>query len=358
MWQRNPFSQNLAAMGRLVDRISGVMNSGLRFTGTLWVELEKYRTLEERYNQAKKTLEQYRFVKDKFDLLQRQNKYLRQALELKSFTEHPEAKAEILGVRLNSISPRIIISKGREHGIEPLMPVIARSHDHQQNLIRSLVGITVLVSNTTTVVQPIIHPSFQVGVRIGGSQEWAILSGNSGRIDQALLTYVTTNFFPDSAVVTRSKPLSIGKDRQVYTSGAGGIFPPGIPVGTVVDVGSPRNDFKTAYVKPFAPISQLQHVSVIIKKIENWSRTWDREISWQEQLKTEFGIPQYPKSTMTVTRKTRKTKRSRSNTISTNSERIIKKTKTVTPIKKKQIIHRVEITPRRLQNIDRRQLSR
>ena len=131
-------------------------------------------------------------------------------------------------------------------------------------------------------------------MRIETSNEWAVLSGNSGHPNKVLLTYITSDFSPEKAVVTQLE-VPLVKNAQVYTSGAGGIFPRGIPVGLVSGTGRRKNDFKTAFVEPFVQINRLDYVSVIIKKPEVWSKALDQKLRWQEHLKTEFGNLVYPK---------------------------------------------------------------
>ncbi len=333
IWQYNPFSQNMGYLGRLVERLSGLMNSGLRFTGNLWVEWEEYRSLEERYKKAQKSIEAHRLEKDKFAYIQRQYTKLRKLLDMPVQKDYPEVQAQVLALRLNAISPRIIIGKGKKHGIRPLMPVISRSYDKEQRLVRSVVGITVVADSTSAVIQPLLHPSFQIGVRIASSQEWALLSGNSGQFNEALLTYITTNFHPETAIVKHTEAPLL-KEAEVYTSGAGGIFPPGIAIGMISGLSYRKNDFKTAYVKPYAEISQLDYVSVILKKVETWSSSMDRSLRWEEHLKTEFGAPQYPP----ITKK--KKKQGKKKTLrrqQKNKDRIPNKAK--------------KVQPRRLQNV-------
>ncbi len=293
VWQRNPFSHVLGNLGRLADRLSGFLNSGLRFTDTIFVEIDKYRSLEQKYNQARLLIEKYKLEKDKFDDLLRQNKYLREALNLKPSMQFPELKAEVLGVRMNLLSPRIIISKGRKDGVKPLMGVIAPTYDQENNMIRGLVGVVVVTDETTAVVEPLTHPNFQIGVRIEKTNTWAILSGNSEVANEVLLTYINNNYSLEQAIVMQAEtPLT--KNLQVYTSGASGIFPAGIPVGVVTAMGGRRNDFLTASVKPYVRINELDYVSIILKEIEPWSHSWDQELRWEEQLKTEFPKPEYP----------------------------------------------------------------
>ncbi len=320
LWQRNPFSSQIGYIGRFTDRISGIINSSFDFTNTLWVEIGKYRSLEQRYIQAQKMIEEYRLEKSKFDFLQSQNKYLREALGFKPLRKYPEVRAEVLGIRLNSISPRIIIDKGSKDGLKPLMPVVTRAYDYEQNIVHSVVGLIVMADLDIAVVQPLIHPNFQLGVRIEASREWAILSGNSGRLEEALLTYITTDFLPEQAIVTQSES-PLPKNAQVYTSGSGGIFPPGIPIGLISGIGRHKNDFRTAYVKPFVQISEIDYVLVILKEVESWSASWQKQMHWEEYLKTEFGEPKYPKITkknrthstlQRLKKKTRKTRKPQS----------------------------------------------
>lgn len=288
IWQRNPLARTVGFFGKVADRASGAMNSGLSATGRFWVEIDKFRELEKRYAQAEKQIEEYKLEKDKFDALKKENDTLRKTLGFAIPAEFPEVRAEVLGVRLNSISPRVIIGKGEETGIRPFMPVIARSHDADNNTIRSVVGIVVSADNGTSVVQPLIHPGFQLGVRLPDSGAWAMLSGNSGNPTQALLTVISGDGSLDG-----KKPIG----QVVVTSGDGGVFPKGIPVGTIVKEGPRQGQARTFFVKPFAQLMQLDSVTVVIKKPAAWARKNDED-KLEEFLKTEFGAPEYPETLM------------------------------------------------------------
>ncbi len=344
-WQKNPISHTLSYMGRVSDRLGGFFSSSLDFTGTFWVEFEKYKKLKKRYEQAQKMLEHYRLEQDKFEYLRLQTNGLRKILSFQSLTEYPEVKSEVLNIRLDAISPRITIGKGKQDGIAPLMPVITRTHDHQQNLIRAVVGIVAIADNTTAVIQPIIHPNFRIGVRVQKTKEWAILSGNSGRYGETLLSYITTDFSPEGALITQSEAPLIA-NAKIYTSGGGGIFPRGIPIGIVSGTGRRVNDFKTAYVKVFADISRLEYVSVIRKKADTWSKYQDEDARWQEHLQTEFGAPEYPRITRSKKSKKRKPRLKK------------KKTKTPSaPSEDKKSTPKIE-KPRRIQNLNYQGSSR
>ncbi|MCB1171937.1 MAG: rod shape-determining protein MreC [Leptospiraceae bacterium] len=293
LWRTNPFAQGLSFFGKMADRVSNVLDSGLNFTGDFIADIDDYRELKLKYEQLQKQLEAARLESDKFEQLQHQNEIYRDALGFTESKEYKEVKAEVMGVRLNAISPRIIIGQGSKSGIQPLMPVIARSHDSGNNLIRSVVGLVVAVNETTAIVQPLLHPSFRLGVRLVDTGEWAILSGNSDRYGLARLTYLTSDFEADKATFA-NRSTELQKNHMVVTSGAGGLFPKGIPVGFVTEAGKRENEFRTAYVQPFAPISSLDYLSVILKRPDTWYEIQNQHIKLEDNLITEFGEPVYP----------------------------------------------------------------
>lgn len=293
IWQGNIFARGASVIGKLSDRLSGALSSSLRATGTIWVEIDRYRELEARYAAAQKRLEEYRLEKDKFDHLLRENIRLRRLFGFSRLTEYPEIKAEVLSIRLNSISPRIIINRGTKDGVNIYMPVITRAHDADQNLIRCVVGMVIDVDSNSAVVQPLVHAGFRLGVRLPESGRWAVLSGNSGSITEAELIYIARDFSPEKATVDHTEsPLKPGT--AVVTSGAGGIFPGGIPVGTLQREGGRDGEFRTAFIRPYAPLSNLDYVTVIQKKPEVWARKKAKGKDWEEHLITPFGTPEFP----------------------------------------------------------------
>lgn len=299
--KRNPFAKTASYIGTGADRISGVLNSGFQLTGVLWVEIAKYQELESRYEQAQKTIEKYSLEKDRFDSLRLENDRLRRILSFSVKDEYPEVKAEVLGIRLNSISPRIIINKGEEDGIRPFMPVYTSAFDSENNNIRAIVGMVALTGKHISVIQPIIHPDFSIGIRIPASGHWAILSGNSRKKGRMVLSDLSDQSIEPTAI--RKDQVFLSNDRIVITSGGDGIYPAGIPVGILEKKISELNDSTVAYVKPLVPISRLDFVHVVIKSPEKWAENWQKKINWEEHLETEFGPPVYKKDLSSVKNK-------------------------------------------------------
>jgi len=310
----NPFARSVNYFGVLADRMSGFLNSGLRFTDGVWVEFAEYRELELRYEKAQKTIEDFRLERDKLDILRQENERLRRILDINVSEENDIVKAEVLGVRLNSISPRIIIDKGSASGIKPFMPVYAEAHDSSRNIIRAIVGMVASTGENVSVIQPIIHPDFKMGVRIPNTGHWAIISGNSGKKGRLLLKDFalenqSVNIFREAAQVKY-------EDNMIVTSGEGGVFPSGIPVGLLEKSMSDLAENEIVYVMPLAPIGKLDIVSVILKTPEVWNDTWQKNIDWEEHLHTEFGPPQYP-----ATMSSKKTKKQYRETINKQDDK-------------------------------------
>jgi rod shape-determining protein MreC len=64
--------------------------------------------------------------------------------------------------------------------------------------------------------------------------------------------------------VAQQAPLETGD--LLITSGLGGVFPPGVPVGTVVQVRKRDQDlFQEALVEPTARLGQLERVYVLTR---------------------------------------------------------------------------------------------
>ncbi len=139
----------------------------------------------------------------------------------------------------------VTIDAGSLDGLEEDMTVINGD---------GLVGRVLKVYNSTATVVLIVDPESSVGGRVAGSQEIGIVSG-TGRQNslefQLLDPLGEVN--PGDAVVT-------------FGSKGGRPYAPGLPIGEVVDVtGTAGQLARIATVKPFANVSQLSVVGVVVK---------------------------------------------------------------------------------------------
>ncbi|MCB1191282.1 MAG: rod shape-determining protein MreC [Leptospiraceae bacterium] len=250
---------------------------------------ESTEQIKEERDKYAKIIEEYKVLPLDIVRLRQENESLRQELNFRPQIDYPQIKAEVLSVRLNSIYRTIIIDKGKDAAIQPYMPVVARAVDDSGLVIMAVVGKVIAVSGSSSVVQPIINSNFTMGVRIEGGNNWATLSGNSGRGTEAILTFIYSdvvinpklfsgshNVFPSTLEESLEESYSkIGK--AVYSSGGAGLFPKDIPVGVIAEEGPRTGSFKTAFMKPYVKFEELEFVTVIKKLPSMWAEEWPLE---------------------------------------------------------------------------------
>jgi rod shape-determining protein MreC len=139
----------------------------------------------------------------------------------------------------------VTIDAGSLDGLEEDMTVINGD---------GLVGRVLKVYNSTATVVLVVDPVSSVGGRVAGSQEIGIVSG-TGR--------------QNSLEFQLLDPLGeVNQGDAVVTFGSrnGRPYAPGLPIGEVVDVtGTAGQLARIATVRPFADVSQLSVVGVVVK---------------------------------------------------------------------------------------------
>ncbi|GIW23715.1 MAG: rod shape-determining protein MreC [Candidatus Sericytochromatia bacterium] len=284
IWQKNPISNSSVYFNKIAEQTNYFFKNIFNFPFLIIERISEYSELKEKYKKSLEEIEKYKLQKEQYEILLKENQKLRQLLEFEPLTNYQEVKAEVLGIRLNSITPRIIINKGKKHGIKPFMPVIAFATDENNNPIRTVVGIIAIVQNTSSIIQPIQHPQMKLGVKIENTNQWAILEGDSFSFNKLKLKYITSSSAKESKYFI--DPYIELRNSKVVTSGNDGIFPPNIPVGIIIEKGNiDENNFATAYLKPYIEIDKLEYVMIIQKNPELWSQELTNEI------KNELPIP-------------------------------------------------------------------
>lgn len=149
--------------------------------------------------------------------------------------------AQVIGRDPSPFMHYIIINAGSNDGIRRGMPVVT----HQ-----GLVGRVDAVIDSAARVQLITDPASNVNVRMQNSRTDAVLVGS-------LTADLTLEMIPQNAQVIPGD--------LVLTSGLGGVYPPNIPVGQVVDVRKREADlFQQATIQPSVDFAQLSIVLVIL----------------------------------------------------------------------------------------------
>lgn len=168
------------------------------------------------------------------------------------------ATAEVLSLGgSDGWSQRIRISKGRLHGVRVHCPVLSA---------QGLVGRVVEVTATTADVLLISDPNSQVACAFDPevpSARGILMGGGLRCVDDARLELLHT--VEPLRLAYLEKDAEIPASARVVTSGLGGVYPRGIPVGLVIETRpDPSGLFQRSSVVPFVDFRQLRQVTVLL----------------------------------------------------------------------------------------------
>ena len=152
--------------------------------------------------------------------------------------------AQVIGSSGSEQSRVIYIDKGESDGLKPDMSVIT---------VDGIVGKVLKVFRSTSQVLLIDDQSSGVGGILEKSRLQGIVRGT--RSGEVVLEHIMSD-----------NPVQPGE--LVRTSGGDRIFPKGLPVGTVSEVGNGPDLFLTIRVRPAANLAKLEEVLVVTKLVE------------------------------------------------------------------------------------------
>lgn len=202
----------------------------------------------EENKRLKARLEDFAVVQAEATDLKSENTKLRELLNksesLKAFNP---IHATVIARNPDQWEEKIILDKGSSHGVEKNMAVMTA---------KGLVGKIILVTPFTSEVELLYtnNPNYRVSAMVLGEKEaYGLIEGFDEERNELIMKRIDSS-------------LTVKEGEQVVSSGLGGIFPKGVPIGEITEVST--DDFgltKMAYVKPSADFSILEHV-VIAKR--------------------------------------------------------------------------------------------
>ena len=152
------------------------------------------------------------------------------------------------------------INKGKAHGIELNCPVVTPE---------GLAGRVIELTSTTADILLLTDVNSSVSCVIEGVEHGArgILSGGGilARENKFELLHVVEPM----NIAYLEKDAVINEGMRVLTSGLGGVYPFGIPVGIIVSVNTDASGlFQRAHVAPFVDFAAIRRVFVLTEAIE------------------------------------------------------------------------------------------
>lgn len=216
--------------------------------GSAWSAVAVYfdhrQTLARRLDRMQRELLEARARAARATDLARDNARLRALLEAGQTTEVDFMTAELTGIDLDPFAHRIVISRGRVDGIVPGLPVIDD---------RGVIGQIESVMRHSARVVLVSDPDHALPVQVLPSGERTIAYG-SGALDRLRLTDLPMN-------------TAVERGDLVVTSGLGGRFPAGLPVGRIVALArDPGRAFARADVVPLAAMDRNRIVLILQPK--------------------------------------------------------------------------------------------
>jgi rod shape-determining protein MreC len=196
---------------------------------------EKNRSLEDENRKLRSELQE-------MDEVRQANERLRKLLDFKEKTALPALPARVVAEDSTNWFRSVVIDKGSSDGIREGMPVVAAE---------GIVGRIIRSAPHESRVLLITDASSAVAALIQKNRARGVCRGQGG--------FLTMEF------TLRQKDIKVGD--RIVASGTGGVFPKGVPVGTVVRVGRKSYGlFQSVTLVPAVDFFSLEEVLVLRKE--------------------------------------------------------------------------------------------
>ncbi len=172
----------------------------------------------------------------------RENERLVRLLELRKAVSEPTIAASVIGEDVTPWFRTLAIDKGSSSGIREGMPVLAAG---------GVLGQAIKVTGNTSRVLLITDHASGVSAMVQRSRARGVVKGKGENLCALQFTM-------------RDEDVAVGD--LVVTSGIGGVFPKGIPVGTVTMVKKGQYGiFQTVNLRPAVNSANLEEVLVVLR---------------------------------------------------------------------------------------------
>ncbi len=214
--------------------VQGIFTRPFQEAHGLLKESHTFMHLKEEYARLVAENEALKWQLQTLEPLVHENAILKQSLNMPSGEKYHHLTARILSTPYDGLHHFFLIDAGLKQGLEKDQAIVAPE---------GIVGRLEKVGTTVARVLLLTDVNSKIPVMTTSSEQKAILAGDG-------------SFLPTLVYV--GDVLKIQKGEKVVTSGLGGIFPPGLPVGIVDDMANGK-----IRVRPFVPFSTLEWVHVL-----------------------------------------------------------------------------------------------
>ena len=225
-----------SAIKDVIYRTSFIASIPGNTIGPMYTTIQEHFKIYEQYELIKLELQQLKNQQNQIAYLKTENDKLKKVIDDTDIYNHESIISKVLVDKESPFLKSVILNKGFNSGLKKGMPVLKGPYFVGRiTEVNYLSSRVLLISDLNSKIPVLIEPM--------GYQ--AIMSGTGD--DLALLDFLPKNH-----------QLEVGN--LVYTSGTGGIFFPGIPIGRIELI---EEKF---HVKFFSDLSQLYLINVIISE--------------------------------------------------------------------------------------------
>lgn len=178
----------------------------------------------------------------KMEALERENQRLRELLDASFRLPDQVLAAEVLAADLEFFSHRVVLNKGSLQGVFEGQPLLDA---------KGIMGQVIQVGPLSSIALLITDPNHALPVEVNrnGLRAIAVGEGSSGRLQ---LLYIAHN-------------ADIREEDLLVSSGLGGRFPPGYPVGIVTQVAHDTSmEFAQVFASPTAKLDKSREVLLVL----------------------------------------------------------------------------------------------
>jgi rod shape-determining protein MreC len=224
-------------------RLAGLPVEGLR---TLSVAFADRQHLTEQNHRLREDLLLANAKLNRMAAVAEQNEHLKELLDTQHSLELNVQLARVVGVDLGAYRHRLLLNVGAHDGVRPGQPVIDA---------RGVMGQVIHTLPTTSVVMLITDPNSALPVTIERTGLRTIAYGSRDG-DQLILP-----------TIPMAADVQVGD--RLLTSGLGGRFPPGFPVGKIIRAAPAATGmFLEAQAQPSADINRSEDVLLLHDQAE------------------------------------------------------------------------------------------
>lgn len=223
-------------------------------TEELWLNYFRLVDVHHENTQLKNEIHVLKMANSRYRELLATQERLEDLLQFKQTINRPVLAAQVIGLDPTGWFKSVIIDKGKWAGLRLDMPVVNAF---------GVVGRVVSVSSNYAKVLLIIDQNSAVDCLVQRSRDRGMLKGLMSEICR--LDYVA-----------KSNNITVGD--IVVTSGLGGVFPKGLPVGRILDVKEISGElFKDIKIRTAVDFSKLEEVLVILEESKSSNQLKESE---------------------------------------------------------------------------------